>query len=128
MCPHQNGDSPTPQAVNKDQMTAIDMTGTTRPNGTANGVSHQQRHNPYAPRACDFLNNVSNFKIIESTLRGMFYFHVPHGRSCFFWDGGGRGGPHLDFCDSQHTFTDHIYFFATRCTLIRGRAICKCFL
>ena len=60
--------------MNKDQMTAIDMTGTTRPNGV-NG-HHQQRHNPYAPRASDFLNNVSNFKIIESTLRGMFYFHV----------------------------------------------------
>lgn len=36
-----------------------------------NGHSQQQRRNPYAPRASDFLNNVSNFKIIESTLRGM---------------------------------------------------------
>ena len=41
-------------------------------NGHANGVSHRpaQRTNPYAPRASDFLNNVANFKIIESTLRG----------------------------------------------------------
>ena len=41
-------------------------------NGHANGASHKpaQRNNPYAPRASDFLNNVANFKIIESTLRG----------------------------------------------------------
>jgi homocitrate synthase len=37
------------------------------PNGQS---SVKQRRNPYAPRASDFLNNVSNFKIIESTLRG----------------------------------------------------------
>jgi len=30
----------------------------------------QQRANPYAPRAADFLSNISNFNIIESTLRG----------------------------------------------------------
>lgn len=42
----------------------------------ANGHSFEtQRHNPYAPRASEFLNNVSNFKIIESTLRG-FHFHL----------------------------------------------------
>jgi homocitrate synthase len=42
-------------------------------NGHSNGVhkyQEQQRRNPYAPRASDFLNNVSNFSIIESTLRG----------------------------------------------------------
>lgn len=46
-------------------------------NGHANGVNGiggpskpAQRNNPYAPRASDFLNNVTNFKIIESTLRG----------------------------------------------------------
>ena len=38
-------------------------------NGSA---SSAQRANPYAPRASDFLNNISNFKIIESTLRGLF--------------------------------------------------------
>ncbi|EEB88378.1 hypothetical protein MPER_13819, partial [Moniliophthora perniciosa FA553] len=39
--------------------------GTTR----SNSAIHNQRHNPYAPRASDFLSNVSNFNIIESTLR-----------------------------------------------------------
>lgn len=41
--------------------------------GRTNGFtsSNTQRRNPYAPRASDFLNNVSNFKIIESTLRGL---------------------------------------------------------
>jgi len=45
-----------------------------------NGFSsaHTQRRNPYAPRASDFLNNVSNFKIIESTLRGSFFRRVIH--------------------------------------------------
>ena len=71
MCPYQTGDSSIP-AVNKDRMTAIDMTGTTRPNGTSNDAPSL---------ASDFLNNVSNFKTIESTLKGMFFFHVPHGRS-----------------------------------------------
>lgn len=43
-----------------------------QPNGTTNGTisSPNQRVNPYAPRASDFLNNVRNFNIIESTLRG----------------------------------------------------------
>lgn len=39
-----------------------------RQNGVAQRPAH--RTNPYAPRASDFLNNVANFKIIESTLRG----------------------------------------------------------
>lgn len=33
-----------------------------------------QQRNPYAPRASDFLSNVSNFNIIESTLRGFIIF------------------------------------------------------
>lgn len=45
--------------------------GTTRP--TVNHLE-QQRRNPYAPRAADFLSNISNFNIIESTLRGSFSF------------------------------------------------------
>lgn len=39
----------------------------------SNGRVHpsiQQQKNPYAPRYSDFLSNISNFKIIESTLRG----------------------------------------------------------
>jgi len=34
----------------------------------------RQNLNPYAPRASDFLSNISNFNIIESTLRGIHYF------------------------------------------------------
>jgi homocitrate synthase len=64
-------------------MVAIDMTGAPNVNGATNGTNGANGHtnghanghrvprnfNPYAPRASDFLNNVSNFKIIESTLR-----------------------------------------------------------
>ena len=32
----------------------------------------QSQRNPYAPRASDFLSNISNFNIIESTLRGFY--------------------------------------------------------
>ena len=35
----------------------------------ANPAAHQA--NPYAPRYADFISNVSNFNIIESTLRGI---------------------------------------------------------
>ena len=83
MCPHQNGDS-LPNDLS--QMVAINgsqngtsSSATPRANGvngqsTSNGArsSQNQRRNPYAPRASDFLSNVSNFKIIESTLRGRF--------------------------------------------------------
>ncbi|TFY60029.1 hypothetical protein EVG20_g7570 [Dentipellis fragilis] len=68
MCPHANGDVP---ANGTSEMVGIEL----KPNGVngTNGVSHtpklQPQRNPYAPRASDFLNNVSNFKIIESTLR-----------------------------------------------------------
>ena len=49
----------------------------TRPINSTNGhhapvSTTQQQRNPYAPRYADFLSNVSNFKIIESTLRGMY--------------------------------------------------------
>ena len=79
MCPHANGDS-LPNGTS--EMVAVDMTnGSTshsssvQTNGHANGVNGtaqrpEQRRNPYAPRASDFLSNVCNFKIIESTLRG----------------------------------------------------------
>lgn len=81
MCPHTNGDS-TPN--DPSQMVPVDLSnGTThqasvQSNGAnghasssaaANAVE-QQRKNPYAPRASDFLSNISNFSIIESTLRG----------------------------------------------------------
>jgi len=70
MCPHTNGDS-IPNGT--QDMVGIEnkVNGAGGANGV-NGHSDQPRRNPYAPRASDFLNNVSNFKIIESTLRGMF--------------------------------------------------------
>lgn len=43
-------------------------------NGANGHSSGTQNRNPYAPRASDFLNNVSNFKIIESTLRGFTFY------------------------------------------------------
>jgi homocitrate synthase len=60
------------------------LSGSHGPNSTAhssgaNGHSAtKQRRNPYAPRASDFLNNVSNFKIIESTLRGFCLYRSGH--------------------------------------------------
>lgn len=78
-----------------EPMVAVDLTST-EPNGVngTNGVhvngsekrqtaTHNIRPppnpaasqlNPYAPRYADFLSNVSNFNIIESTLRGK---HLP---------------------------------------------------
>jgi homocitrate synthase len=38
--------------------------------GTAPILNAKEKRNPYAPRAADFLSNISNFNIIESTLRG----------------------------------------------------------
>lgn len=60
------------QTANKNEMVQVDQ----RPaKNTSNGDSstqqrnrQQRQRNPY--RAADFLSNVSNFKIIESTLRG----------------------------------------------------------
>lgn len=95
MCPHANGDA-LPNGTS--QMVAVDMsngathTSSVKSNGVnghsngVNGHSHgtntgakileQQQRNPYAPRASDFLSNVSNFKIIESTLRGLSVQHI----------------------------------------------------
>ena len=83
MCPCQNGAS---QPADNSEMVQVPLNGSTSAhsvssnanghptangaaNGTANGRSTRP-FNPYAPRASDFLSNVSNFKIIESTLRG----------------------------------------------------------
>ncbi len=70
-------------AVDLGQPTGKPVNG--HPNGI-NGVvkrgtqgrstrSNPQSHavNPYAPRYADFLSNVSNFNIIESTLRGILF-------------------------------------------------------
>lgn len=87
MCPCQNGAS---QPADNSEMVQVPLNGSTSAhsvaangangangqvvngtNGHVNGTSSSQRpFNPYAPRASDFLSNVSNFKIIESTLRG----------------------------------------------------------
>jgi homocitrate synthase len=89
MCPHATSEP------SSSEMVPIDMTGAAPINGVngnapgavsnGNGVnghsapnggmgsrsrSDRQAKNPYSPRASDFLNNISNFKIIESTLRG----------------------------------------------------------
>lgn len=74
MCPHTNGDSlPTDPA----QMVAVEIPQRVgRPTTAVNGINGhaksvgQKKINPYAPRASDFLSNISNFNIIESTLRG----------------------------------------------------------
>ena len=65
--------------------------GTNGVNGHANGVSSRRPNprNPYAPRASDFLNNVTNFKIIESTLRGEYHLH--HELHCWLIIGSYRG-------------------------------------
>ena len=80
MCPHQNGDA---APVDKSEMVNVPLT-----NGAADGkrgssstnahsIIEQQKKNPYAPRASDFLSNVSNFNIIESTLRGAPITRLP---------------------------------------------------
>ena len=80
MCPHQNGDA---APADKSEMVNVPLT-----NGAADGkrgssstnahsIIEQQKKNPYAPRASDFLSNVSNFNIIESTLRGASITRLP---------------------------------------------------
>lgn len=88
MCPHANGDS-----LPVEQQDMVPVNGlSSRPspaktngiNGTngVNGHSSRSRSeapkNPYAPRYADFLSNVSNFNIIESTLRGTLLLTVPY--------------------------------------------------
>ena len=58
----------------------------------------RQKLNPYAPRASDFLSNISNFNIIESTLRGI--------------------------CSPFHMIARPF----KKKLFDRGRAICQCFL
>lgn len=94
MCPHLSADtlpSDPSQMVQVDLSNSVNTNGSSQRqnngvNGHTNGVNghtngingstaasrmlEQQRRNPYAPRASDFLSNISNFSIIESTLRG----------------------------------------------------------
>jgi len=72
MCPGHETESSTPK---QSEMVAIPTNGkrgTTRSADIAARLE-QQRRNPYGPNAADFLSNISNFNIIESTLRGMYY-------------------------------------------------------
>ncbi|RXW24277.1 hypothetical protein EST38_g1551 [Candolleomyces aberdarensis] len=83
MCPHQNGDS---AAADKSEMVAVPLQNghSNGVNGSSNGTqpikkrgttrapdAHLKREprNPYAARASDLISNISNFNIIESTLR-----------------------------------------------------------
>lgn len=75
MCPHSNGDALPNDTSN---MVSVDTNGpSSRANGNTLHPREQQRRNPYAPRASDFLSNISNFNIIESTLRGQS-LHPPN--------------------------------------------------
>ncbi|KAF8968012.1 putative LYS20-homocitrate synthase [Flammula alnicola] len=78
MCPHQNADDL--PVTNKSELVEVPLINGVKINGVnANGergtshlkTSHpeQQRANPYAPCAADFLPNILNFNIIESRLR-----------------------------------------------------------
>lgn len=71
MCPHENGDT---LPTEPSQMVAVPLTNgpsASGKRGTAPRTNHTtETRNPYAPRAADFLSNISNFNIIESTLRG----------------------------------------------------------
>lgn len=69
MCPHATADE-TPNG--SSEMVLVNekpaSNGINGLNGTK--TTHGQKpKNPYAPRYADFLSNISNFKIIESTLR-----------------------------------------------------------
>ncbi|PRQ74503.1 HMGL-like-domain containing protein [Rhodotorula toruloides] len=75
MCPSAASTSadpapvPTTEGAVPPEFTPVDTHAPSQPEVVAakNGTTPQ--HNPYAPRASDFLSNVSNWKIIESTLR-----------------------------------------------------------
>lgn len=83
MCPTDQSASNGTQ--DKSQMVPVGQS--TRAVNGSNGhqvpsAPTQQQKNPYAPRYADFLSNISNFKIIESTLRG----RPPTGSSHFACD------------------------------------------
>lgn len=67
MCPHEKAEV---LPVNPTEMVAVVATNGKKLNGHG-ALREQQQRNPYAPRASDFLSNISNFSIIESTLRGL---------------------------------------------------------
>jgi homocitrate synthase len=72
MCPHTEGDALPSQPSEMVEVPLNEKRGTSAKVNGFNGhtQSAEQTRNPYAPRPSDFLSNVSNFNIIESTLRG----------------------------------------------------------
>ncbi|BGP40368.1 homocitrate synthase lys21 [Rhodotorula kratochvilovae] len=72
MCPTAADPAPVPTTEGPvpAEFTPVDAHAPSQPEVAAkqNGGAPAQ-HNPYAPRAGDFLSNTSNWKIIESTLR-----------------------------------------------------------
>jgi homocitrate synthase len=75
MCPTAETLTGEMVGVETNGVSAAPAATTNHSNGvTGNGIARppDQPRNPYAPRYSDFLSNVSNFKIIESTLRGNF--------------------------------------------------------
>ena len=73
--PAENGDVvqvPLTNGTNGVHANGVRTTNEKRGSTRSNPPRTDQR-NPYAPRASDFLSNISNFNIIESTLRGLSF-------------------------------------------------------
>lgn len=51
-------------------MVHVPTNGVNGSNGVMGERGREPQRNPYAPRYAEFLSNISNFSIIESTLRG----------------------------------------------------------
>jgi len=89
MCEHEPADSPPTQQAN---LVEVPLTQKANGNQGKRGISRnlraemeRQNLNPYAPRASDFLSNISNFSIIESTLRGIYLIHYINDPFFFFF-------------------------------------------
>jgi len=82
MCP--TAEHLTGEVVGVETQSTSTSTNDRQPNGQADRT--RQQRNPYAPRYSDFLSNVCNFKIIESTLRGkpLRFFCRVSAKKCFF--------------------------------------------
>ena len=73
MCPSCNGDAPAPPTTTTNRMNGMNRHSNGNINGFTNGLSdnhvpHNPRTQPFAAVG-DYLSRVSNFSIIESTLR-----------------------------------------------------------
>jgi len=72
MCPGHATESSTPTQSEMVAVPINEKRGTSRSADVSARLA-QQRRNPYGPNAADFLSNISNFNIIESTLRGKYH-------------------------------------------------------